>query len=175
MEILKFDDEKSPTPRKRSGRGAILVAFVAVALGAGTALASGTLDINGTSNQIQISQAVATTNQCDPSIDVGLETVLSGTAFNLSKIKVSNIDATACANKYLKIKVYSGLTGSTDLAFCAEGGGGDSGCFDSGKSYVKQITSSTLDFTIANPSLQIVDSTTMGRVTAEITDTDPSV
>jgi hypothetical protein len=173
MEILKFDDEKSPTSRKRSGRGAILVAFVAVALGAGTALASGTLDINGTSNQIQISQAVATTNQCDPSIDVGLETVLSGTAFNLSKIKVSNIDATACANKYLKIKVYSGLTGSTDLAFCATVGG-DSGCFDSGKSYVKQITSSTLDFTIANPLLEIVDSTTMGRVTAEITDTDPS-
>ena len=173
MEILKFDDEKSPTSRKRSGRGAILVAFVAVALGAGTALASGTLDINGTSNQIQISQAVATTNQCDPSIDVGLETVLSGTAFNLSKIKVSNIGATACANKYLKIKVYSGLTGSTDLAFCATVGG-DSGCFDSGKSYVKQITSSTLDFTIANPLLEIVDSTTMGRVTAEITDTDPS-
>jgi hypothetical protein len=172
MEILKFDDEKSPAPRKRSGRGAILVAFIAVALGAGTALASGTLAINGTSNQIQISQAVATTNQCDPSIDVGLETVLSDTAFKLSKIKVSAIGE-ACADKYLKVKVYSGLTGSTDLAFCSVSG--DSGCFDSGKSYVKKITSSTLDFSIATPLLEIVDSTTMGRVTAEITDTDPSL
>ena len=174
MEILKFDDEKSPAPRKRSGRGAILVAFIAVALGAGTALANGTLSINGTSDQIQISQAVATTNQCDTSIDVGLETVLSGISFRLSKVKVSNINNTACADKYLKIKVYSGLTGSTDLAFCTDGAGGDTGCFDSGKSYVKRITSATLDFTIANPLLEIIDDTTMGRITAEITDTDPA-
>ena len=80
MEILKFDDEKSPAPRKRSGRGAILVAFIAVALGAGTALASGTLTINS-SDTIALDQGVAATVQCDTDgVDISLSSSINSTA-----------------------------------------------------------------------------------------------
>ena len=169
MEILKFDESGGSSPsRKRSGRGAILVAFVAVALGAGTALASGTLTVN-TNDRIQLAQAVATTAQCDSDVTTGLETTLDGAFFKLSKIKVSAID-NACANKYLKIKVYP-ATGA-DVAFCDDTI--DSGCIAGGKAYVKQITASSLEFTITNPFLKIADATSVGRVTVEITDTNPA-
>lgn len=170
MEILKFDESGGSSPsRKRSGRGAILVAFVAVALGAGTALASGTLTVN-TNDRIQLAQAVATTAQCDSDVTTGLETTLDGADFKLSKIKVSTINAVACANKYLKIKVYP-ATGA-DVAFCDDTI--DSGCIAGGKAYVKQITASSLEFTITNPFLKIADATSVGRVTVEITDTNPA-
>ena len=177
MEILKFDESGTSSPsRKRSGRGAILVTFVALVFGAGTALASGTLTVNGPSNEIQLAQAVATTAQCDDDVTIGLETTLSGTAFNLSKVKVSNINTSNCEDKYIKIKVYDDVSGTTDVAFCTSSGiSADSGCFDSGKAYVKQIgTLSSIDFSISSPFLVIASDTTVGRVTVEITDTDPS-
>ena len=171
MEILKFDESGSSSPsRKRSGRGALLVTFVALVFGAGTALASGTLTVNGPSNEIQLTQAVADTAQCDNDVTIGLETVYSDTGFKLSKVKVSTIDNTACASKYMKIRVYPS-TGDTPLPFCTS----ETNCFDGGTSYSKPISGTTLDFTISSPSLVVVDKDTIGKVTVEITDTDPSV
>ena len=171
MEILKFDESASSSPsRKRSGRGAILVTFVALVFGAGTALASGTLTVNGPSNQIQLTQAVATTAQCDDDVTIGLETVYSDAGFKLSKVKVSAINDTACATKYMKIRVYPS-SGTTPVVFC----GSETGCFETGTAYSKAISGSTLDFVILSPSLVVADASTIGKVTVEITDTDPSI
>jgi hypothetical protein len=171
MEILKFDESGASSPaRKRSGRGAILVTFVALVFGAGTALASGTLTVNGPDNEIQLTQAVAETAQCDENVNIGLETVYSGTGFKLSKVKVSEIDDAACASKFMKIRVYPS-TGDTPVAFCV----GDADCIDMGTSYVKQITVSVLDFAITTPSLVVANKSTIGKVTVEITDTDPRI
>ena len=171
MEILKFDESNPSSPsRKPFGRSAILVTFVAVVFGAGTALASGTLTVNGPSNQIQLTQAVATTAQCDDNVTIGLETVYSDEGFRLSKVKVSTIDDTACANKYMKIRVYPS-SGITPVVFC----GSELGCFETGTAYSKQISGSTLDFGINSPSLVVADASTIGKVTVEITDTDPSI
>ena len=171
MEILKFDESGSSSPsRKRSGRSAILVTFVALVFGAGTALASGTLTVNGPDNEIQLTQAVAETAQCDDDVTIGLETVYSDTGFKLSKVKVSTIDAAVCGSKYMKIRVFPS-TGATPVAFC----GSEPTCFDGGTSYSKQISGTTLDFTISSPSLVVVNKDTIGKVTVEITDTDPSV
>ena len=170
MEILKFDESGASSPsRKRSGRGAILVTFVALVFGAGTALASGTLEINNATNTIQLAQAVATTSQCDSDVTIGLETALTSDGFKLSKVNVSNI-LSACEDKYMTIKVYPG-TSSTPMAFCTNGT--DAGCFDSGKAYALKIEDTVLGFAIGTPSLLIETFASLGRVSAEITDNDP--
>jgi hypothetical protein len=139
MEILKFDDEKSPAPRKRSGRGAILVAFIAVALGAGTALASGTLSINGTSNTIALDQGVAATVQCDTDgVDISLSSSINSTAekFYVTGINVSKI-ADTCIGKSFRVRIYD----STGIAntFCDDQN--DADCFNT---YVeKTVTNDT--------------------------------
>ena len=71
MEILRFDDEPTATPkRKRSSRGLLAVAFFAMVLGVGSAFASSTISINGTSNQIDLGQGVSTVTACDTVIDI---------------------------------------------------------------------------------------------------------
>jgi hypothetical protein len=171
MEILKFDESGSSSPtRKRSGRGAILVTFVALVFGAGTALASGTLTVNNTTNTIQLAQAVATTSQCDDDVTIGLETALTSDGFKLSKVNVSNILG-ACVNKYMTIKVYPN-TSSTPMEFCTVGT--DVGCFDSGRAYALKIEGTGLGFAIGAPSLLIATDESLGRVSAEITDNDPN-
>jgi hypothetical protein len=116
MEILKFDEAGSSSPsRKRSGRGAILVTFVALVFGAGTALASGTLAVNG-DNTIALDQGVAQTVQCDEDgINLNLGTFLNGTQFQFSSVTITNISDN-CLNKYFTIKVYAQDGSST--SFC---------------------------------------------------------
>jgi hypothetical protein len=151
MEILKFDDEKSPTPRKRSGRGAILVAFVAVALGAGTALASGTLTIN-TDNKIALDQGVASTVQCDTdgiTVSLGTDYDIGSSDFVLSSVSISDIDvtsATNCSGKYLTIKIYD--ESGTKRVFCTNPGEvfPDVGCLDDGKLAKLQVTGDSLTY-----------------------------
>jgi hypothetical protein len=147
MEILKFDDEKSPAPRKRSGRGAILVAFIAVALGAGTALASGTLAIN-TNNTIALDQGVASTVQCDTdgiTVSLGTNYDTSLSDFVLSSINISGIDvssATNCSGKYLTIKIYD-ESGNLKI-FCINPT--DTGCQAGGTSAKRQVITSSLSY-----------------------------
>ena len=110
MEILKFDDsEKSLSPKKPFGRGTILVAFIALVFGAGTALAGGTLSINDT-NTIALDQGVASTVQCDEDgINVSLVTTLIGEDFYLTGFNLSGIDGSSpdgCGGKMFTLKVY---------------------------------------------------------------------
>ena len=147
MEILKFDDEKSPAPRKRSGRGAILVAFIAVALGAGTALASGTLAIN-TNNTIALDQGVASTVQCDTdgiTVSLGTDYDTSLSDFVLSSINISGIDVSStpsCLDKYLTVKIYD-QSGNLKI-FCINGT--DTGCQADGKSAKLKVADSSLSY-----------------------------
>jgi len=148
MEILKFDDEKSPAPRKRSGRGAILVAFIAVALGAGTALASGTLTIN-TDNKIALDQGVASTVQCDTdgiTVSLGTDYDIVSSDFVLTSVNISDIDVssdTNCSGKYLTIKIYD-ETG-TKRVFC-DTATPDVGCLDDGKLAKLPVTGTSLTY-----------------------------
>lgn len=117
MEILKFDESGSSSPsRKPFGRSAILVTFVALVFGAGTALASGTLAIN-TNNKIALDQGVAQTVQCDEDgINVALGTSLNGTQFQFSSVTITNISDN-CLNKYFTLKVYDQSGYPTNFCF----------------------------------------------------------
>ena len=148
MEILKFDDsEKSSSTRKRSGRGAILVTFVALVFGASTALASGTLTING-DNTIALDQGVANSVQCDTAITVSLNTNYdtSLTDFVFSGVDISDIDITSptnnCYNKYFTVKTYD--SSGVLRVFCAYGI--DTGCQLDGKSAKLQVTSGSISY-----------------------------
>jgi hypothetical protein len=148
MEILKFDGSEMPSSRKRSGRGAILVTFVALVFGAGTALASGTLTINS-DNTIALDQGVANSVQCDTDITVSLGTAydVSSTDFIFSGVNISNIDVTSipnnCNNKYFTIKTYNSA-GSLQI-FCVPAPT-DAGCALDGKSAKLQVTSDSLSY-----------------------------
>ena len=175
MEILKFDDaEMSSSSRKRSGRGAILVTFVALVFGAGTALASGTLAINS-GQGIELAQGVSQTVQCDSDgVNISLNSSLASDAstFYLGGISVTNIDD-SCVGKYLRLKVYnnSGIA----QEFCAPA---DSGCTTLSTSpistYVQESVTTTsgstdnrsLSFNFRN-TLIISDSSTVKNVTIE--------
>jgi len=174
MEILKFDESGASSPsRKRSGRGAILVTFVALVFGAGTALASGTLAIN--SNQgIELAQGVAQTVQCDPDgvkIAMNSSLAVDASKFFLGGITVSEIHD-LCIGKTIRLKVYnnSGL----QQAFCASSGSPDTGCTaDSVGTYVQSTVpdgavndNNTMSFTFSQ-ILEVVDANTAKNVTIE--------
>ena len=123
MEILRFDDEPTATPkRKRSSRGLLAVAFFAMVLGVGSAFASSTISINGTSNQIDLGQGVSTVTACDTAIDITAATEISNLEtspfFYLKSLVLKKIDTTTsgCAGKTLNIKIYHSATAYT----CAE-------------------------------------------------------
>ena len=169
MEILKFDDaEMSSSSRKRSGRGAILVTFVALVFGAGTALASGTLTINGT-NTIALDQGVANSVQCDTNLVVSLSTnyETSTANFIFAGVNISDIDVVStpnCSTKYFTIKTYD-QNGSMQV-FC--NASNDAGCQPGGKSAKLQVTGSTLayEFTQGLPT-GIPDFVNVKNVTVE--------
>jgi len=158
MEILKFDESGASSPsRKRSGRGAILVTFVALVFGAGTALASGTLTINDT-NTIALDQGVANSVQCDNAIGVtfGAPYDTDEEEFLLKNILISGIDTRTvlddaadkdhCLGKYFTIKVYDS---NGDLSVFCEGATGtiDTGCALDGKSAKLQVITNSGDKT----------------------------
>jgi len=175
MEILKFDESGASSPsRKRSGRGAILVTFVALVFGAGTALASGTLAINDNAG-IELAQGVAQTVQCDPDgVKIAMNSSLATDAskFFLQGISVSKIHD-GCIGKTIRLKVYnnSGL----QQAFCASSGlSPDTGCVtDLIGTYVEGIVpdgvvndENVLAFAFSQ-TLEIASSSTAKNVTIE--------
>jgi len=178
MEILKFDESGSSSrPRKPSGRGAILVAFVAVVFGAGTALASGTLTVNEGAD-IELAQGVTQTTQCDTSVRISLESALeinagSASKFYLSKINVSGISDN-CLTKTLRLKVYNAA--GDQKSFCKTTSTADTGCIeDLQGTYIQgqptEVTGgtsedNTLSFTLSK-ILEIVNATTAKNITIE--------
>jgi hypothetical protein len=173
MEILKFDESGSASPsRKRSGRGAILVTFVALVFGAGTALASGTLAINSNAG-IELAQGVAQTVQCDPNgVNISMNSSLSTDAskFFLAGITVSKIHD-GCIGKNIRLKVYN--DSGTQQTFCSVSSL-DTGCStDSTGTYVQGTVpdgspndENVLEFTFSK-TLEIVSAATVKNVTIE--------
>ena len=150
MEILKFDESASSSPsRKRSGRGAILVTFVALVFGAGTALASGTLTINNADNTIALDQGVANSVQCDSSIGVVLNAPYDTVAedFLLNGLSITGIDNSIgyCLGKWFKVKIYD--SNGIESIFCDITV--DGGCIESGKAAKLQVVDDHLDFTFS--------------------------
>ncbi len=130
MEILKFDESGSSSPsRKPFGRSAILVTFVALVFGAGTALASGTLTINS-DNTVALDQGVANSVQCDSAINVSLKTSYNTDLddFTYTGVDISNISSD-CLGKYFTIHTYD-EQGYAQI-FCNSG---DAGCATDGLS-----------------------------------------
>ena len=170
MEILKFDEAGSSSPsRKRSGRGAILVTFVALVFGAGTALASGTLTVNG-GDDIELAQGVTQTTQCDTSVRISLDSQLSINPGNPSKFYLHGISVSeisdSCLTKTLRLKVYD--ASGAQQVFCATG---DSGCSLDGNYIESAPTPGTsgdnrLSFTVSNV-LEIATADTAKNITIE--------
>ena len=116
MEILRFDDEPTATPkRKRSSRGLLAVAFFAMVLGVGSAFASNSITINGTDPIIDLGQGVVHFNVCDSSIGATLATSLNmpddrnlKPYFYLHTLTIDglNTQVNKCSNKILNIKFY---------------------------------------------------------------------
>ena len=157
MEILKFDESSPSSPsRKPLGRGAILVTFVALVFGAGTALASGTLQINNAQNTIALDQGVANSVQCDNAIGVtfGAPYDTVEEEFLLKNILISGIDTRTvladaadkdhCLGKYFTIKVYDS-NGELSLFCKGTGDSPDSGCAADGKSAKLRVTTNNTE------------------------------
>lgn len=123
MEILRFDDEPTATPkRKRSSRGLLAVAFFAMVLGVGSAFASSSISINGDSNKIDLGQGVSTVAACDTEIGITATTEISGLTgspfFYLKTLVLKRLNTTSdgCAGKTLNIKIYNGASAYTCAA-----------------------------------------------------------
>ena len=144
MDILKFDESGTSSPsRKRSGRGAILVTFVALVFGAGTALASGTLAIN-TNNEIALDQGVANSVQCDTDITVSLKTGydVTSTDFVYTGVDISGING-SCEDKYFTIHTYD--QAGNKVVFCNPDPT-DAGCQTDGDAAKLQVSGTTLNY-----------------------------
>jgi len=175
MEILKFDESGASSPsRKRSGRGAILVTFVALVFGAGTALASGTLAINDNAG-IELAQGVTQTVQCDDDgVKISMNSSLSADAskFFLQGISVSKIHD-RCIGKTIRLKVYDN-TGMQQVFCTPSGMTPDTGCVtDLIGTYVEGIVpdglvndENELAFAFSQ-TLEIASSSTAKNVTIE--------
>lgn len=174
MEILKFDEgDTKPKSRKFSSRGSILVAAVAIMFGASTALAGGTLTINGASNTVEIGQGVAKTVQCDGDLFLSLATtyVPSDGAFKLSQIKITDIndgitdnDGIGCRGKTLTVKLYNST--SETAAFCSDSLDSENGCNTGGTSVSKTVGSGDTSLTFnLTPTLAIATADTIKNIT----------
>ena len=118
MEILRFEEESAPAPKKKHrSKGLIALGLVATMMGAGTALAttSSTISING-GNGLELGQGVTAVVGCDDNIGIAPHTALTFNpdTFTLDRITVgtgSGSDesrvSSACANKIFKLTIYS--------------------------------------------------------------------
>ena len=131
MQILRFDEEETPAPKRKrtSGpsKGLLVVAAVAVLFGVGTAFASSTISINN-NGPVTLGQGVSQVTGCDSSITVGTAAGLDlpqataspapapSPSFYLTSLTVSNIDnhpgnsvladSPGCGDKYLKVQLF---------------------------------------------------------------------
>jgi hypothetical protein len=172
MEILKFDESGPSSPsRKPFGRSAILVTFVALVFGAGTALASGTLTVND-GEDIELAQGVTQTTQCDTSVNISLDSQLSIDPGNPSKFYLHGISVSGisddCLPKTLRLKVYS--ASGTQQIFCAPAPV-DIGC-SAGGDYIEGAPApgtsgdNRLNFILTNV-LEIASANTAKNITIE--------
>jgi len=100
MELLRFDDAGSNSPRrKKSSRGMLAVGLVATLFGISSAFASSTISINSNA-PIALGQGVSAVTACDESISLSPSTSMrlnedENPEFYLDHITLSDIDLRA--------------------------------------------------------------------------------
>jgi hypothetical protein len=134
MELLRFDDAVSNSPRrKKSSKGMLAVGLVATLFGISSAFASSTITIN-TNNTVDLAQGVVQVTGCDSKIGVQPVTELTkdetGTAiFAVTAVTIGYkydtstagyIDTTECAGKALKIQFYKDIAGTPTALTCSQ-------------------------------------------------------
>lgn len=119
MEILRFDDAGSSTPkRKKSSKGTLVVGLVATLFGISSAFASSTITINS-NTPVALGQGVTAVTACDTDISVtpksAMRVGVSGPKFYLDTITVSNVDNSAtnaetglgCKDKIFDLQIFN--------------------------------------------------------------------
>jgi len=133
MEILRFDEAGSPTPRrKKSSKGLIIAGLVATLFGFGSAFASTSISINSGS-AVGIGSGVSLVTACDTAITVAPHSAVvtggaSGPVFNTDNIALSNIDTATtdastglgCGGQYFDLQVFTGATTSALPYTCSQ-------------------------------------------------------
>jgi hypothetical protein len=170
MELLRFDDAGSNSPRrKKSSRGMLAVGLVATLFGISSAFASSTITIN-TNNTVDLAQGVVQVTGCDSKIGVQPVTELTkdetGTAiFAVTAVTIGYkydtstagyIDTTECSGKALKIQFYKDIAGTPTALTCSQltGNVDEVGTNLSGKVSVTQSgTSSATGFKCQNSAI----------------------
>jgi hypothetical protein len=121
MEILRFEEATTTAPkRKKSSKGYLTAGFVATLFGLGSALASGTISINGNA-PIALGQGVTLVTACDTAISVVPITAMTvedpgGPTFYMTELQISGIDAAAtnavtgvgCGGITFDVQIYDG-------------------------------------------------------------------
>jgi hypothetical protein len=121
MEILRFEEAGSPTPRrKKSSRGMIIAGLIATLFGVGSAFASTTISIN-TDVPVSIGQGVIAATACDSAITtkatMGETSTVSAPkpSFYLETMTVTDVDTgtassasggVGCTGKYLNLQIF---------------------------------------------------------------------
>lgn len=132
MEILRFEEAGSPTPRrKKSSRGMIIAGLVATLFGIGSAFASTSITINN-ATPVQIGSGVSFVAACDPGITIQPHTfvetgTVSGPVFKTDYVSISNIDTTTanvstglgCASQYFDLQIFTGDTSTATAYNCS--------------------------------------------------------
>jgi hypothetical protein len=133
MEILRFEEAGSPTPRrKKSSKGLIIAGLVATLFGIGSAFASTSISINSGS-AVGIGSGVSLVTACDTAITVAPHSAVvtggaSGPVFNTDNIALSNIDTATtnastglgCGGQYFDLQVFTGATTSAVPYTCSQ-------------------------------------------------------
>jgi hypothetical protein len=133
MEILRFEEAGSPTPRrKKSSKGLIIAGLVATLFGIGSAFASTSISINSGS-AVGIGSGVSLVTACDTAITVAPHSAVvtggaSGPVFNTDNIALSNIDTSTtnastglgCGGQYFDLQVFTGATTSAVPYTCSQ-------------------------------------------------------
>lgn len=134
MEILRFDEAGSTSPRrKKSSRGMLAIGLIGTLFGISSAFASSTITIND-SNTVDLAQGVVQVTGCDSKIGVQPVTALTknetGTVlFKVTAVTVGYkydtstagyIDTTECAGKAMKIQFYKNIAGTPTALTCSQ-------------------------------------------------------
>ena len=187
MEILRFEEESAPAPKKKHrSKGLIALGLVATMMGAGTALAttSSTISING-GTDIQLGQGVTAVVGCDDQIGVAPVTHLASdiSTFAVTSIAIgttsANLVSADCAEKIFKITLYSpsgSLVDCGDLGFNTVSGTTDHLCASDKSIYfrVPAATVSAASYEILfNGDGFSLDSHPLGHISVETTSFDP--
>jgi hypothetical protein len=113
-----FTENGAPAKKKKKTGALIIIAGVALATSLGGVFAANTtINLGG---NIEFGQGVTSAVVCDPNIDTAIDQSFSGTSFQVSRVALSGIDATAdaCGGEIIKVS----LLNSSGSTICAIAG-----------------------------------------------------